>query len=690
MRLFLSSSPPHSPLVLAIEDIHWADEGMLDLIEHLAGSGSGPVLFVCLARDELLDRRPSWGGGRRNATTISLDSLSADEAETLVGSLLAGDEPGWRSRGRVARPLGRQPAVRRGDGQPPPRGGERRASTSCPTASMPSLPPASTRSTAKSASCCRPPRSSARASGRRLVAELTRRGRSTALLAALVAKDLLDLSPSTRLSGVREFCFKHALVRDVAYATLPRAVRARRHSRSRASSKARRGANREGGSRRSSRSTTATAAALAEAVELPAEELRGSAVSAAARLRGGGRRGGVALLERRGPHPLRERAAHRGRARPRGAGARPGEPGDTAFRSGHVDAAIELVGGARLPGRRGEPRAGRRAAPQDRLGSLAQGRPGGLHRPLPAGHRPAQGRRSLPGADRALRGGGVASMSRRATTCSRSTRQRRPSGWPRRWASRPRPRRAHLTFGRVFGRIGDLDRARRSLERSVELARQAGPAEAMRALLALGRHLEVAEADYAAARRAAFSEALELADELGDVPAQIELHAALGQLAVHPARLAGGRRARRASRLASPSARASPASSPCRCCCRGSRPGGAATGTARKRTCSGRMGSLPREAGRRWRFPRCFGSPAADATAATPRPPAPCSRKRRRSASAPGSPRSPSRQSARASRSCRPPAGRRRRGRRPTPPRHCSPVRLIPVAARPPPPKFGA
>ena len=46
------------PLVLAFEDIHWADEGMLDLIEYLARWVRGPVLLICLARDELLDRLP--------------------------------------------------------------------------------------------------------------------------------------------------------------------------------------------------------------------------------------------------------------------------------------------------------------------------------------------------------------------------------------------------------------------------------------------------------------------------------------------------------------------------------------------------------------------------------------------------------------------------------------------------------
>ncbi len=75
-------------MVIALEDIHWADEGMLDLIEYLARWVRGPALIVCLARDELLDRRPGWGGGRRNATTISLEPLSQDETRELVAALL--------------------------------------------------------------------------------------------------------------------------------------------------------------------------------------------------------------------------------------------------------------------------------------------------------------------------------------------------------------------------------------------------------------------------------------------------------------------------------------------------------------------------------------------------------------------------------------------------------------------------
>ena len=77
-RAVVEALAPARPLVLAIEDIHWADEGMLDLIDHLARWVRAPLLLVCLARDELLDRRPGWGGGRRNATTISLEPLTGE------------------------------------------------------------------------------------------------------------------------------------------------------------------------------------------------------------------------------------------------------------------------------------------------------------------------------------------------------------------------------------------------------------------------------------------------------------------------------------------------------------------------------------------------------------------------------------------------------------------------------------
>ncbi len=88
------------PLVLLFEDIHWAEQPLLDLIEHLADWVREPLLIVCLARPELLDARPGWGGGRVRSTAIELEPLSEDESAELVEQLLsqlagaAGERPG--------------------------------------------------------------------------------------------------------------------------------------------------------------------------------------------------------------------------------------------------------------------------------------------------------------------------------------------------------------------------------------------------------------------------------------------------------------------------------------------------------------------------------------------------------------------------------------------------------------------
>jgi class 3 adenylate cyclase/tetratricopeptide (TPR) repeat protein len=76
------------PLVLFFEDIHWAEEPLLDLIEHLADWVRAPLLILCLARPELLDARPGWGGGRVRSTAIELEPLSEDESLLLVEKLL--------------------------------------------------------------------------------------------------------------------------------------------------------------------------------------------------------------------------------------------------------------------------------------------------------------------------------------------------------------------------------------------------------------------------------------------------------------------------------------------------------------------------------------------------------------------------------------------------------------------------
>ncbi|HZR92728.1 MAG TPA: adenylate/guanylate cyclase domain-containing protein [Gaiellaceae bacterium] len=96
IRRLLESLSRTKPLVVVFDDVNWAEPTFLDLVEHLAeGIRDGPVLLVCLARPDLLERRPAWGGGKWNATTILLEPLSEDESavllENLLGSGVAGD-----------------------------------------------------------------------------------------------------------------------------------------------------------------------------------------------------------------------------------------------------------------------------------------------------------------------------------------------------------------------------------------------------------------------------------------------------------------------------------------------------------------------------------------------------------------------------------------------------------------------
>jgi class 3 adenylate cyclase len=80
------------PLVLVFEDIHWAEEPLLELIEHLVTwVREAPLLVISLARPELLDIRPGWGGGRVRATAIELEPLGEADSEELVDAL-AGEE----------------------------------------------------------------------------------------------------------------------------------------------------------------------------------------------------------------------------------------------------------------------------------------------------------------------------------------------------------------------------------------------------------------------------------------------------------------------------------------------------------------------------------------------------------------------------------------------------------------------
>ena len=90
-RRFLETLARPGPLVVVLDDLHWADPALLDLVEAIAAASRGaPLLIICTARGELLDRRGKWAGGGRNAVTMHLTPLESGEVRQLVSNLLGG------------------------------------------------------------------------------------------------------------------------------------------------------------------------------------------------------------------------------------------------------------------------------------------------------------------------------------------------------------------------------------------------------------------------------------------------------------------------------------------------------------------------------------------------------------------------------------------------------------------------
>ncbi len=98
-RLFLERMAASQPVVLVIEDLHWADTGLLDFIEYLLEwSADVPIFVLALSRPELAERRPGWLADRRNATSIQLDPLDNDAVGVLLDGLVPAMPAGARSR----------------------------------------------------------------------------------------------------------------------------------------------------------------------------------------------------------------------------------------------------------------------------------------------------------------------------------------------------------------------------------------------------------------------------------------------------------------------------------------------------------------------------------------------------------------------------------------------------------------
>ncbi len=217
------------PLVLGFEDVHWAEEPLLDLIEHLADRiDDAPVLIVCLARAELLDARPTWGAGRRRSTTIELAPLAEDETAELVDALVEGAALPEGLRAVLldkteGNPLFVEETVRmlveQGEG----------AAVRIPdtlqaliAARIDTLPP-------DSRSVLRHGALIGRVFWRGAVAELDPELDVDAALTDLVDRQLLSREPISTVAGEVAYRFRHVLIRDVAYGGLAKSVRASLH-----------------------------------------------------------------------------------------------------------------------------------------------------------------------------------------------------------------------------------------------------------------------------------------------------------------------------------------------------------------------------------------------------------------------------------------------------------------------------
>jgi class 3 adenylate cyclase/tetratricopeptide (TPR) repeat protein len=534
-RAVVEGIAQRTPLVLAVDDIHWADEGMLDLIDHLTRWVRAPLLLVCLSRDELLERRPDWGGGRRNATTIALEPLTEDETRQLVEALLPQSGNGSaRVVPQVAERSGGNPLF-----------AEEMVNRLLEedTTEADALP-----STVQSLLAAR--LDSLDRLERRLLQSASVVGQtfwegalvSTAseegldlgrTLDALEEKDLLVRSAGSRIAGEQEYAFKHVLIRDVAYSMLPKSVRCRKHVEVAEFIRERAGERSDAVIGLVAEHFARAAALGSETGLEPAElaELQGRALES---LEAAGD-AAAALYSNAEAFDRYTAALELSDSLDPEVVARIGEKqGDVALRMGRVDAAVDVWERCLAYHRS-----------QEDLARVAD-----LHRKIGAalwhkGERRASIDNYQRGIDLLKDGPPCIELVRlyeEAASLYMHTGDNMLAIYASEKALRLAERldearaasRAHGIFGRVFGRIGDSEKARENLERSVALARESDRAEAVRALLTLGYHLEVSEADYAGAADA-YREALEIAQEVGDLPSQVELHASLGQLAVHAA-----------------------------------------------------------------------------------------------------------------------------------------------------------
>jgi class 3 adenylate cyclase/tetratricopeptide (TPR) repeat protein len=234
------------PLVVVLDDIHWAEPAMLDLIEHVIDwTRDRSVLLVCLARQELLEARPTWGGGKLNATAVLLEPLHRSAADELLGNLLGGTSLPEAVRRRITEAAEGNPlfveemvgmlvddgALTREQGRLVP--ARDLSDVSVPPSIRALLAarldrlPSEERTIAERAAVV------GRTFERGAVVELAPDEMRLAVpgrIMALVRKELIR-PDEPGLAGDETFRFRHLLIRDAAYERLPKEERAELHER---------------------------------------------------------------------------------------------------------------------------------------------------------------------------------------------------------------------------------------------------------------------------------------------------------------------------------------------------------------------------------------------------------------------------------------------------------------------------
>jgi tetratricopeptide (TPR) repeat protein len=239
---FASAYASRGPTVFVVEDLHWAEAQLLDMLERLLARTEGPLLLVATARPEFAQGRPEFGAAREDFSTVSLRPLTETQSAELVEGLLTEAHIHDELRGEIlakaeGNPFFLEEIIRRLiDEGAIVREGDRWTAT--PAARTVILP--DTVHGLLAARIDALPREEKRVLqeaaviGRVFWEEPVTRsignGEVSSALLRLERRGLVFARPTSTIAGQVEFMFKHALVRDVAYASLPKARRARAHA----------------------------------------------------------------------------------------------------------------------------------------------------------------------------------------------------------------------------------------------------------------------------------------------------------------------------------------------------------------------------------------------------------------------------------------------------------------------------